>query len=247
MWKQCLEVCAFVAKLVVAVLVGWACMSALSGFSVGFTLLVGAVVGSIVVAAILELASIQATRREIRLATSRRALSWAALSTSGHALGRSVYLRVAGRNVTVELEASSSPSFTILVETPPSARHEPALEAQLRCLGVERACTTTSHVVVKTRSLAHNLGPESEGERLVKIARRVVELMPVVEELLHVKGRSDGAAKCPYCHDTVAEEAAVECRGCGAAHHLECFAEHGGCAIFGCGSVRAPAHRGLLA
>jgi TM2 domain-containing membrane protein YozV len=41
---------------------------------------------------------------------------------------------------------------------------------------------------------------------------------------------------CPYCRTEVetAEEERLECPGCGTPHHPECFAENGGCTVFGC-------------
>ena len=40
---------------------------------------------------------------------------------------------------------------------------------------------------------------------------------------------------CPYCRmeiDSAAESAS--CEGCGTQHHSDCFAENGGCTVFGC-------------
>lgn len=41
---------------------------------------------------------------------------------------------------------------------------------------------------------------------------------------------------CPYCRDRLEhEQAALEaCRTCRTVHHAECFAEAGGCTVFGC-------------
>src|SRR5277367_2070326 len=40
---------------------------------------------------------------------------------------------------------------------------------------------------------------------------------------------------CPYCRTKiVAEDGPVICEGCGTAHHADCYAENGGCTIFGC-------------
>jgi TM2 domain-containing membrane protein YozV len=41
---------------------------------------------------------------------------------------------------------------------------------------------------------------------------------------------------CPYCRSEIgdAEEERKDCPGCGTAHHADCFAENGGCTIFGC-------------
>jgi TM2 domain-containing membrane protein YozV len=41
---------------------------------------------------------------------------------------------------------------------------------------------------------------------------------------------------CPYCRTELgtAEEERLDCPGCGTPHHPECFAENGGCTVFGC-------------
>lgn len=43
---------------------------------------------------------------------------------------------------------------------------------------------------------------------------------------------------CPYCR-TEFEDAPQECPGCGTPHHSECFAENGGCTVFGCSAAPA--------
>jgi hypothetical protein len=48
------------------------------------------------------------------------------------------------------------------------------------------------------------------------------------------------AAVCPYCRAKIADdEPSHVCEGCGTAHHADCYAENGGCTIFGCS--KAPA------
>jgi len=43
------------------------------------------------------------------------------------------------------------------------------------------------------------------------------------------------AEVCPYCRaPLLSEEQMTECEGCGTRHHADCFAENGGCTIFGC-------------
>jgi TM2 domain-containing membrane protein YozV len=43
------------------------------------------------------------------------------------------------------------------------------------------------------------------------------------------------AVVCPYCRTNIgAEDEATVCDGCGTAHHVDCYAENGGCTIFGC-------------
>lgn len=40
---------------------------------------------------------------------------------------------------------------------------------------------------------------------------------------------------CPYCRTKImAEDGPVVCEGCGTSHHADCYAENGGCTIFGC-------------
>jgi TM2 domain-containing membrane protein YozV len=41
---------------------------------------------------------------------------------------------------------------------------------------------------------------------------------------------------CPYCRTEVGStaEERLDCPGCGTPHHPECFAENGGCTVFGC-------------
>lgn len=46
------------------------------------------------------------------------------------------------------------------------------------------------------------------------------------------------AAVCPYCRapvDTADEE--LVCNGCGTPHHTDCYAENGGCTVFGCSAA----------
>jgi TM2 domain-containing membrane protein YozV len=44
---------------------------------------------------------------------------------------------------------------------------------------------------------------------------------------------------CPYCRTEVgeAEGERRDCPGCGAPHHADCFAENGGCTVFGCANA----------
>jgi TM2 domain-containing membrane protein YozV len=46
---------------------------------------------------------------------------------------------------------------------------------------------------------------------------------------------------CPYCRTEIGseKEERLDCPGCATPHHPECFAENGGCTVFGCS--RAPA------
>jgi hypothetical protein len=55
--------------------------------------------------------------------------------------------------------------------------------------------------------------------------------------------RASAECKCPYCHQAIDDGSArVRCRFCGTRHHEQCWTEHRGCSVFGCGSLeQAPA------
>src|SRR5215469_10145889 len=43
------------------------------------------------------------------------------------------------------------------------------------------------------------------------------------------------AEVCPYCRTAITvEDSTLACEGCGTRHHGDCYAENGGCTIFGC-------------
>ncbi len=45
---------------------------------------------------------------------------------------------------------------------------------------------------------------------------------------------------CPYCRAKIEDgDHSLSCEGCGTLHHADCYAENGGCTIFGCS--KAPA------
>lgn len=45
---------------------------------------------------------------------------------------------------------------------------------------------------------------------------------------------------CPYCRAPIANEETLSvCDGCGTRHHADCYAENGGCTIFGCSCAPA--------
>lgn len=46
--------------------------------------------------------------------------------------------------------------------------------------------------------------------------------------------RSLSATRCPYCHDTVPLDEAVQCRSCGVGYHADCWQALRCCATLGC-------------
>ena len=50
------------------------------------------------------------------------------------------------------------------------------------------------------------------------------------------------AAHCPFCKDALLPDApSAECAACGTPHHLSCYEEQKGCAVYGCKSHKARA------
>jgi TM2 domain-containing membrane protein YozV len=49
------------------------------------------------------------------------------------------------------------------------------------------------------------------------------------------------AAICPYCRSAIEADSPEQllCPGCGTPHHADCFAENGGCTVFGCKNAPA--------
>jgi TM2 domain-containing membrane protein YozV len=49
------------------------------------------------------------------------------------------------------------------------------------------------------------------------------------------------AAVCPYCRGAIEHGSGEDlvCSGCGTPHHADCFAENGGCTVFGCSAAPA--------
>ncbi|MBX3466245.1 MAG: hypothetical protein KF878_05025, partial [Planctomycetes bacterium] len=67
------------------------------------------------------------------------------------------------------------------------------------------------------------------------------ELPAVLERIEALEAAAAAAAppptvrlRCTFCHDALEVERTLYCAACLAAHHGECFAEHGRCAAPGC-------------
>jgi len=76
--------------------------------------------------------------------------------------------------------------------------------------------------------------------RLVDALARVGEALDEVAALaIAVSAASRDHGRCPYCREEVAGETRV-CGTCDALHHAECWAEHGGCSVFGCAEAPRP-------
>ena len=45
---------------------------------------------------------------------------------------------------------------------------------------------------------------------------------------------STSPAQCPFCKEEISSAERWVCRKCGAVHHLSCWEENQGCAVFGC-------------
>lgn len=48
-----------------------------------------------------------------------------------------------------------------------------------------------------------------------------------------------GTARCPFCHESIAERAdGVRCAACAAPHHRACWEQHGKCSVFACETTK---------
>lgn len=56
--------------------------------------------------------------------------------------------------------------------------------------------------------------------------------------------RISEASRCPFCHAPPGADV-VTCEGCRAVLHTECWAQHGGCSVYGCASGAARASSGV--
>jgi len=57
-------------------------------------------------------------------------------------------------------------------------------------------------------------------------------------------GSDDRSARCAYCHDDLGQDDLVSCGRCHTLTHADCYGEHGGCPILGCGGHAAPLNLG---
>src|SRR5450432_1104031 len=57
------------------------------------------------------------------------------------------------------------------------------------------------------------------------------------------------APVCPYCRTVIEPDSGNEivCAGCGTPHHADCYAENGGCTVFGCSAAPAEEQKLTLA
>jgi len=81
---------------------------------------------------------------------------------------------------------------------------------------------------------------EEKGAWVVEARVRIAQLKEHLERAGQVEVRSapsgdPGGLRCPYCKDALGEdEPLTECPACGARHHEACYADEGGCAVYGC-------------
>jgi len=155
------------------------------------------------------------------------------LVLTGTPAPRGVCLLVRGRRATVEARGAR---FVLRIPASPCPEELDTIRRVLRTRGVDNLRIDGEHLVVTTPSLAAGIGATSEAERLLYIIERVVALTPDIEDVLSVRPLEIERTRCPYCHDELTRgETHAFCTKCGSAHHVECYADHGRCAIFGCG------------
>ncbi|MEZ6185712.1 MAG: PHD finger domain-containing protein [Planctomycetota bacterium] len=89
------------------------------------------------------------------------------------------------------------------------------------------------------------VGPQELGQILAELEvlarefdRRPALEIGVAQRYVWV-GADDRQARCAYCHDDLGRDDLVSCGRCHTLTHADCYAEHGGCPILGCGGHQA--------
>lgn len=120
------------------------------------------------------------------------------------------------------------------------SREESASERHREILGRLRNVEASSEALMNSIASLSSEGGQQRRE-VDFLSDRVL----VLEKVAPVSVRADvphgeGSERCPYCHDAMAAGACVvRCDRCNARHHVECYQEHGRCAVFACGSREA--------
>jgi hypothetical protein len=76
-------------------------------------------------------------------------------------------------------------------------------------------------------------------EAAVRAEELEAEGIRAPDRSLEVQAQATGKPelRCPFCKDDIGEEAlSAECGDCATPHHLACYEEQGGCAVYGCRS-----------
>lgn len=137
-------------------------------------------------------------------------------------------------------DAQAAPTVTVQADGGPVGHDQRGFVAWLACGATLAALggyllsqETGAHVVPAAWALTCGLG-------FVVHALLGRPLTRLLHQLRDESARLRAAMTCPYCRDTLADEAILCDRGgCGAVYHEECWDEcrgsYGGCAIYGCG------------
>ncbi|MBI3723134.1 hypothetical protein HY251_04145 [bacterium] len=106
--------------------------------------------------------------------------------------------------------------------------------ALFRVFGVD-SVVFAGGLVYASAKFGDGFSVPDEAVRLERLLERLAAVSTLLGSILAVSERADSEARCPYCHDGLAEESAMaDCPRCGARHHADCYTDYGRCAVFGC-------------
>ncbi len=165
---------------------------------------------------------------------------------TGRYKDRAVAISLAGAHYEVEIEGIPSgidleakEALTRLEESPETA-NRPDWQAIVRVFHSHSIRFTNGRLIARTEFGGGVIGPHEEAIRLRRLLDKLVEVTEAARLAFSLRSRGSADTRCPYCHgDFVGRAQTTECPKCGALHHVDCFTEHGKCAVFAC-STRAP-------
>jgi hypothetical protein len=165
---------------------------------------------------------------------------------TGRYKDRAIAVSIMGSHYEVELEGIPSgidleakDALTRLEESPETANRSD-WQAIVRVFHSHSIRFANGRLVARTEFGGGVIGPHEEAIRLRRLLDKLVEVTEVARLALSLRSRGSAETRCPYCHDDfVGRAQTTECPKCGALHHVDCFTEHGKCAVFAC-STRAP-------
>jgi len=162
--------------------------------------------------------------------------------------GLAALAKALGRVVDVEVSGGDSFDAAFLVEADGAPATSPLAAPEVRdSVRALLARWNLSEVAIRGGRLVVRGAPSRMGVRELNTLLDALEILaceydrrPALEVAVGERywwtGGFDAAARCPYCHDSIAlEEAIVSCGACQTLIHTECHAENQGCPLLGCG------------
>lgn len=164
---------------------------------------------------------------------------------SGHHKDRALTIEVSGSSYVIEIEGipaagdlTGSEALALIEEQTSRVGAVPEIpdwDAIVRIFHAHPIRFVKGRLVCTADFGGGVLGSVEEAKRLKRLLDRLVEVTHIAQIALSLRSRRSPDAKCPYCHAQFPDRLqTTECPKCGALHHVECFLEHGKCAVFAC-------------